>query len=399
MDDVEREIIRNPTAAGEKSITQIVQIIGDGKLLDSGQTAPAFRDFLYNCDVERLAIYTREIVTESSDGKIFQDIVNTIGKKIGFDVVHGLYQGKKNAIGFDGYWSHGGLNLIIECKTTDAYRISTETLLGYSKQLKEEKNLPKEPPVLLVVGRVDTGDIEAQIRGSRADDRISVIGAESLLMLAKAISELSDGPASNNLKSVLFPRDYTRLDSITALITNIINEAQQTSIDQAENEDPSQNFGAEAPQIQKVSNPKINSPADQLRERMIEAAASDLGKLEKATSRSKAQYRTASGEIYCFIASKRYERADQQFWFSISNNWKSDWEKNGGGLAIGLEGKQHFYLFNHEQVMEWTKSLNETVRTDRQYWHMALKESSDKIELILNKSETNQDLENFARGL
>jgi len=399
MGDIEREIIRNPAMAGEKSIKQIVQILGDGKLLDGGQTTFAFRDFLYNCDIERLEDYTKEIVTDSSDGKIFQDIVNTIGKKIGFEVEHGLYQGKKNAIGFDGYWSQDDLNLIVECKTTDAYRISMETLLEYSRRIRKEKNLSVEPPVLLVVGRVDTGDIEAQIRGSRADDRISVIGAESLLMLAKSISELSDGPASKSLKSMLFPRDYTRLDGLAALITNLINEAQQTSIDQAEGGLLPGDFDAEIANSLSSDNQRLSASADELRERMVAAATVDLGQLEKGNSRSRAQYRTQSGEVYYFIASKRYERTDQQFWYSVQNSWSSEWVQHGGGLAIGLEGKRHFYMFNFQQVMEWTKSLNETVRPGRQYWHMALKESPDKIELILNKSETNQDLRDFERYL
>ena len=234
MNEIERDIISNPSKVELKSVSQIVSMLADGKLTDTGQTAPAFRDFLNNCSINQLEVYTNQMVAEASDGKIFQDIVNTIGKKIGFEVVHGLYHGKKDAIGFDGLWHHGDLSLVIECKTTDAYRISTKTLLGYSNKLKEERGLQSAPPILLVVGRVDTGDIEAQIRGSRADDRISVIGVESLLSLAKASVELSDGPASDSLRNILLPRDYTRLDDLTTLITNVINEAQQTSLDQAE---------------------------------------------------------------------------------------------------------------------------------------------------------------------
>jgi hypothetical protein len=132
---------------------------------------------------------------------------------------------------------------------------------------------------------------------------------------------------------------------------------------------------------------------------MVAAVASDLGKLEKANNRSKAQYRASTGEIYFFIVSKRYERADQQFWYSIQNTWKSQWEKNGGGLVIGLEGKQHFYLVDYEQVIDWTKYLNETIKPDRKYWHMALKETADMVEVILNKSDTNQVLKDFEKSL
>ena len=389
----ERNIINDPSKVKDKSITQIVTMLAEGTLNDTGQTAPAFRDFLNNCRIDQLETYITQLVTEASDGKIFQDIVNTIGKKIGFEVVHGLYQGKKNSIGFDGLWHQGDLNLVIECKTTDAYRISTKTLLGYSNDLKEKKGLQLAPPILLVVGRVDTGDIEAQIRGSRADDRISVIGVESLLSLAKAAVELSDGPAAGSLRKVLLPRDYTRLDDLTALITNVINEAQQTSQDQAEAD--------EVELVQTIDKkPEINningqSLTDLLRSSMVLSSIESLGKLEKASPRSKAQFVTESGEVYFFLASKRYSDAYQHFWYSIQHSWKEVWEQKGGGLALGLEGKQYFYIVDFRTVVDWTKFLNETLKANRQYWHLALKEINDKLEVILNKSEDNFDIQSF----
>jgi len=397
MHGFERTIINDPSQVKGKSITQIVTMLADGKLTDTGQTAPAFRDFLNNCRIDQLESYISQMVAEASDGKIFQDIVNTIGKKIGFDVLHGLYQGKKNAIGFDGFWSHKGLNLVIECKTTDAYRISTKTLLGYSNQLKEEKGLRVAPPILLVVGRVDTGDIEAQIRGSRADDRISVIGVESLLSLAKAAVELSDGPAADSLRNILLPQDYTRLDDLTALITNVINEAQQTSQDQVEADESA--FVKTSDKKPENAYMNAQSLTDQLRSSMVISSIQSLGKLEKASSRSRAQFVTKGGEIYFFLASKRYSDTYQHFWYSIQHSWKEIWEQKGGGLVLGLEGKQHFYIVDFITVLKWTKFLNETLKPDRQYWHLALKETDDKIEVLLSKSDSNFDIETFKKKL
>ena len=391
----ERSIIDDPSKVIGKSITQVVTMLADGKLTDKGQTAPAFRDFLNNCRIDQLETYINQMVTEASDGKIFQDIVNTIGKKIGFEVVHGLYHGKKNAIGFDGLWQHRDLNLVIECKTTDAYRISTKTLLSYSNELKAERGLQSAPPILLVVGRVDTGDIEAQIRGSRADDRISVIGVESLLSLAKAAVELSDGPAADSLRNILLPRDYTRLDDLTALITNVINEAQQTSQDQAEADEGA--FTKAAKEKAESTGIDARSLTDKLRSSMVNSSEQSLGKLEKASPRSKAQFVTEGGQIYFFLASKRYSDTYQQFWYSIQNSWKEVWEQKGGGLVLGLEGKQYFFVVDYETVIKWTKFLNETLKPDRRYWHLALRETRDKIEVILSKSGDYYDIQTFKK--
>ena len=138
-------------------------------------------------------------------------------------------------------------------------------------------------------------------------------------------------------------------------------------------------------------------PSEKLRSKMIATLTTELGHLEKASSRSVAQYKTINGEVY-FSSIKRYARSDQQFWYSVQNSWQGLWEENGGGLAIGLEGKSHFYIFDHSQVLEWAKDLNETISQERRYWHMALKESSDKLEIILNRSGTLQDLREYEKS-
>ena len=45
MIDIEQDLIKNPSKAGDKSVKQIVALFADGKLTDKGETAPAFREF------------------------------------------------------------------------------------------------------------------------------------------------------------------------------------------------------------------------------------------------------------------------------------------------------------------------------------------------------------------
>ena len=57
---------------------------------------------------------------------------------------------------------------MVEVTTTDAYRIDLETLAGYRRGLIASGQITEpESSMLIVVGRKDTGDLEAQIRGSR----------------------------------------------------------------------------------------------------------------------------------------------------------------------------------------------------------------------------------------
>jgi hypothetical protein len=54
--------------------------------------------------------------------------------------------------------------LLVEVKTTDAYRIPLNTIAGYRERLIDNKEFDEDgSSILIVVGRNDTGELEAQI--------------------------------------------------------------------------------------------------------------------------------------------------------------------------------------------------------------------------------------------
>ncbi len=72
--------------------------------------------------------------------------------------------------------------------------------------------------MLIAVGRQETGDLEAQIRGSQHAWDIRLISLEALLRLAAVKEELSDWDTSNKINQLLRPMEYTRLDGIVELL-------------------------------------------------------------------------------------------------------------------------------------------------------------------------------------
>ena len=87
-----------------------------------------------------LSRYAEQCLTEKfeASGLALQDIVNQIGRRLGFKVEDGRYRGTSSEIGHDGLWnSPVGNTIIVEVKTTDAYRIDLETLANYRRRLIE----------------------------------------------------------------------------------------------------------------------------------------------------------------------------------------------------------------------------------------------------------------------
>ncbi len=95
---------------------------------------------------------------------VIQDLINEVGRRLGFQVENGRYQGVRNDIGFDGIWSADGESLVVEVKTTDAYTIKLDVIARYRDRLVESQRIPRDTPILLVIGRNDTESREAQVR-------------------------------------------------------------------------------------------------------------------------------------------------------------------------------------------------------------------------------------------
>ena len=69
---------------------------------------------------------------------VLQDLINELGRRLDYEVINGRYHGVVNDIGFDGTWlSPEGHSIVLEVKTTDAYRISLDTIAGYRGKLIE----------------------------------------------------------------------------------------------------------------------------------------------------------------------------------------------------------------------------------------------------------------------
>src|ERR1051326_280440 len=152
------------------TVEQIVSSAGDGILRDATISSQELRAFLNVVPSERLCAYARHCLETSfnKSGLVLQDIVNEMGRRLDFDVINGLYQGKRNAVGFDGIWRlENEADIVVEVKTTDYVTIPLEKLAAYRDRLAEEKRVLRNASMLVVVGREDTGALEAQVRGSR----------------------------------------------------------------------------------------------------------------------------------------------------------------------------------------------------------------------------------------
>ncbi len=134
-------------------------MLGNGTL-ENDESVGELREFFSLIDLETMGRLIGECYSKEKKFKFdtrgfaFQDLVNEMGRRLGYEVENGLYRGKKNEIGFDGLWkAKDGSCIIMESKTSDDYSIAIESVVGYrDKLLKETKVTKNKCSILIVYG-------------------------------------------------------------------------------------------------------------------------------------------------------------------------------------------------------------------------------------------------------
>jgi hypothetical protein len=207
-----------------------------GKLDDSpGEDTPRerFRRHLDKniSDVGQIRDYVEECLRTTGDqyNRALQDLINVVGRFLGFDVTFGRYQGVTNQIGFDGLWRSPptGFYIVVEVKTTDVFSVDTATVLDYVNRLIAANQISDWDHALglYVIGRPnpDVRQIEHAIVAQKQSDQLRIISAEHLLSLAEVMREYD--VRHEDVLAVIRPSGPT-IDPVVDLLTRLVAESK-----------------------------------------------------------------------------------------------------------------------------------------------------------------------------
>jgi hypothetical protein len=375
MDNILEVWEQNPDLFKTKSLSQILSFTGDGKLRDNNITSQEFRQLLGVVPTEVLKKFVDECLTDkfenNNGGYALQDIINQIGIRLGFKIENGLYQGRQNSIGFDGIWtSDEDYSIVVEVKTTDAYRINLDIIAEYRNKLMACNKINKEKSsILIVVGRQDTGDLEAQIRGSRHAWDIRLLSSDSLIKLLILKETLNDIKTVRQINEILKPNEYTRIDKLIDLIF-LTSKDIQISVDQ-DDDDVAENDKDFSKKMDK--NTKDRQEYVTFNDACVNKLQGYLKtQLVKETRASFTNNNKKLGIIS--IISKIYSRKnDERYWFGFHPHQK-DFLKNFGEsfVCFGCGSEETIFVIPYNKFEPLLKNMNITEKEDRMYWHVVI---------------------------
>jgi len=375
----------------DKSVAQIVAFAGDGRLRDGGAASREFRQFLAVVPTEVLARYANQCLTErfEQSGFVLQDIVNEVGRRLGFAVTHGRYRGGAGYVGYDGLWSAPDEHaLVVEVKTTDAYRLDLETVAGYRRSLIRSGELADDTSsILIVVGREDTGGLEAQIRGSHYAWDVRLISVDALLRLLR-LKEATENPRIHQqIRAVLVPREFTKLDDIIELVFAAAEDVQGDASEEAAPEGGEAVESARTPSAGTTGSggrpPKFRPVA--FHDACAYRIAAHLGR--PLVKRSRATFASPDGRLMLVCAVSR-EHAGQghgaaaSYWFAFHSHQRNALASAAEAyVAFGCGSETTVLLIPFGEFAAWLDGLWTTESEERFYWHVRISREGDRLVL------------------
>jgi hypothetical protein len=376
----------NPDQLNDKQVHQLIAFAGGGQLIDDSPCSTEFRAFLARIPANYLLRYAEQCLTDKFDGSGFalQDIINEAGVRLGAAVTHGRYRGTPKHTGQDGLWRFSNSRaIVIEVKTTDAYSINLNTIASYRKSLIDKGEITEDTSsVLLVVGRQETENLEAQIRGSRFAWNIRVISVDALLRLMFIKEEVEDPALHRRIHAILVPYEFTRLDGIADLLFSAAKEIKQddTEVDVDADDLP-----------EKPEEPKFIPVA--FHEDCIKRIQKSLS--VSLVKRTRSGYSSPDNKIavICSVSKEHNPDKNPNYWFAFHPHQKEFLDPfPSSHVAFGCGSAKQILLIPYEKFELWLPGSWMTTTEDRTYWHVVIYRKAQKFELRLRKGKKAIDL-------
>jgi len=370
----------------DKRVQQVIGFAGDGKLRDGSIASKEFREFLAVVPSAFLSQYANDCLTDKFDGSglALQDVINEVGTRIGFRVEKGRYRGTPGEIGFDGLWNApDASSIVVEVKTTDAYRIDLETLATYRRNIiasgRAKENFCS---ILIIVGRNDTGDLEAQVRGSRHAWDIRLISIDGLLRLMHLKEELDDPQMMEKIRKVLTPQEFTKVDGIIDLVFSTAEDVKKEEDSELADDDDERR------------KPKF-TPIN-FRDACAERVQKRLG--QPLVKRSSAVYSSPDDNLAVIcINSREYKKAKGSgYWFAFHPHQRDLLQNHKQAfVALGCGSVDSILLIPGTSFVTWLTRFHITELENRFYWHIRVEKNREGYRMLVKKGEQPINLDEF----
>jgi hypothetical protein len=241
--------------------------------------------------------------------------------------------------------------------------------------------------MLVVVGRNETDDLEAQVRGSRHAWDMRLISIKSLLQLVRLKESTENSQTARKIREILVPFETTRLDSLVEVLLTTAQDVEETAV-------AATALSGDA--VPDHSRPAVVDPTSlQLtRDRIVDVFAKKHGKKLIRTSRAVYWDAGHTFRVVCTVSKRYSRRPSETYWYAYRANWNQFlMQADTGYFVLGCTDLDTAFAIPIHVVGEHLENLNTTTRDDgTSYWHISLAQRGSDFLLHLPKAHGKKHL-------
>ena len=377
----------------EMGIQAIVATAGDGSLKDKSEASEELRIFLSEIESRYLKKYANQCLTNPfpDSGFVFQDIVNEAGRRLGLTVENGIYRGKQDKNNCDGIWKTGDWIFVVEVKTTDAYSIQLGKIADYLASEVGDKN-EDSASCLIIVGRQDTSTLEDQLRGSRYNWRMRIVGIEALFSAIELREITEDKSLVTKITDLFKPREFTRVDEIISTAFDFATDQEEAGYKPTEISE-----GDEASSSANTEKTKTAPNLD-----LIEEFKQDvLNKMSKKFGVDFDRNRSLfySDKVrFCVTVSKGYNETNK-YWYAYHTRQKDFLnETDDSFFVVGCLDVQKAFAIPKKRIDEIATGMTTSIPNgdeSKKYHHVYVREESGRYFIYAPLTKQELDINEF----
>ena len=225
-------------------IKDILHLLGN-ELKDETEQVNRFREFIEKekWPTEQIKKWLDECISESKGAhdpynRAFQDLIVSLGRRLGFEIQYGRYMGKSGEENYDGIWKRENGDMIVLEVKTSTWPIGSVSQLGdYLEELSKKEGV-KNIFGLYVIGKGDVQPLIEQILGSKYKDRMRLILYDDLMevitLKEKLEPVIGEKQAIEKVQNLFLPIESINIGNIVRLIVLIVEIATTKSTDKEE---------------------------------------------------------------------------------------------------------------------------------------------------------------------
>jgi hypothetical protein len=239
-----------------------------------------------------------------------------------------------------------------------------------------------------VIGSEETDDLESQIRGSRYAWQIRLLGVRALIKLLKTKEQLDDPAVARQIREILFPAEFTRLDRIVDLVFQTATDLQDI---EPETPDPKSVDSSEDPK-----DPDTKPPANfhaAIVPKLIAAIKQPLIKVSRVVWAT-ADKQTA---VSC-QASKEFESKIILYWYGLKRTTRDQLEKAANAFcAFGLGSADRVVMLPYRLVRGELEGCFTSPDNSGGilHWHLRFERREEKVYFMTDRDRGRLDVTEY----